>query len=412
VKVAAPAKGETMRTSRLWIVLVLALFAGAIIPSSALASDSWPQFQYGPTHSGFNPREETLNNGNVGGLAVQWEQSLGLEQPVYGTPVVSGGRVFAAGYYGALFAFRARDGQVLWTADLGLPMNVNTPLVFGGLVIVAGGQWDKGGIVAAYDVSTGQRRWTRLLPDDVFLSSPVLYRGYGGRLYLGAAGTLYSLSPSSGRILWSRFLHGDSETGITGPVAVSARGRYVIAATGDGYLYGVSGSSGKVAWSRKLGGGVWRGGAAISKGIGYVANGDQSAEGGGFRLWAFQASSGRVLWSQECGDDVHVTPTVGNGLAYIGAINGTMHAIDARSGAVRWVVDVGGEVWSSAALANGVLYAGTESAVVALDADTGEELYRAVVGSGYANMSSPAVTGGHLYSGSGEGNVFVFGLPD
>jgi outer membrane protein assembly factor BamB len=157
-----------------------------------------------------------------------------------------------------------------------------------------------------------------------------------------------------------------------------------------------------VAWSTKLGGGVWRGGAAISDGIGYVANGDQGSEGGGFRLYAFEVSTGRVLWSQECGDDVHVTPTVGNGLVYIGAINGTMHAIDVRTGAVRWVVDVPGEVWSSAALANGVLYAGTEAAIVALDADTGQELFQATIGHGWANMSSPAVAGGHVH---------LFGLP-
>ena len=129
-------------------------------------------------------------------------------------------------------------------------------------------------------------------------------------------------------------------------------------------------------------------------------------------LYAFRISTGRVLWKQDCGDDVHVTPTVGNGVVYNGAINGTMHAIDARTGAVRWVAEVPGEVWSSAALGNGVLYAGTESALLALNAATGQELFRAVIGSGYANMSSPAVTGGRVYVGSGEGDVRVFGLPD
>jgi outer membrane protein assembly factor BamB len=401
-----------MRTRGLLMTVVFAFVASLIIPGSALAAGTWLQFQYGPTHSGFNPLEETLNEGNVGALSLQWLQSLGQQpgdQPVYGTPVVSGGRVFAAGYYGALFALRARDGHVLWTADLGLPMTVDTPVVYGSLVIVAGGEGDKGGIVAAFDARSGQRRWTTLVPDGVGVSFPVLY---SGKLYVGAAGTLYSLSATTGAILWSRFLHGDSESGISGPVAVSAGGLYVVAATSDGYLYGVSGSSGQVAWSRKLGGGVWRGGTAIWKGIGYIANGTQSAEGGALRLYAFQVSNGRVLWSQDCGDDVHVTPTVGDGLVFIGTIDETMHAIDARSGAVRWVVDVPGEVWSSAALASGVLYAGTERAVVALDADTGEELFQATIGSGWANMSSPAVTGGHVYVGSGEGDVRVFGVPD
>jgi outer membrane protein assembly factor BamB len=396
-----------MRAHRLTMTLVFALLMGAIIPSSALAGGSWPQFQYGPTHSGFNPQEVTLGTESVGGLSLQWVQSVG--QPVYGTPVASGGRVLTAGFDGTLSALRAYDGHELWRADLGLPMTVNTPVDSGSLVIVAGGQWDEGGIVAAFDVRSGERRWARPLADSVGVSFPVLYER---NLYLGAAGTLYSLSATTGKILWSRFLHGDSESGISGPVAVSAGGQYVVAATRDGYLYGVSGSSGQVVWCRQIGGGVWRGGAAIRDGMGYVANGRESAEGGGFRLYAFQVSNGHVLWSQDCGDDVHVTPTVANGTVYIGAIDGTIHAIDAHTGAVRWVVGAGGDVWSSAALANGVLYAGTGSAIVALDALTGAELFRATVGSGWANTSSPAVAEGHLYSGSGEGDVYVFGLPD
>ena len=397
-----------MRTSRLWI-FVLVLTVSAISPSAALAtaSYSWPQFQYGYTHSGFNPWEEILDKENVGGLSVEWARPLG--QTVYGTPIVSGGRVFAAGYDGALFALRGRDGRVLWTANVGLPMTTTTPVVYKGLVIAAGGRWDKGGIVAAFDVRTGQRRCATQVPAGVDVSFPVLY---GGRLYMGADGAIYALSAATGEILWSRFLRGGWESGISGPVAVSGGGLYVIAATADGYLYGVSRSSGQVVWSRKLGGGVWRGSTAIWHGIGYIANSDQYVEGGGFRLYAFQVSNGRLLWSRECGDDVHVTPTAGDGLVYIGAINGTMHAIDAHTGAVRWVVYVPGEVWSSAALANGVLYAGTEYGVVALDADTGRELFRATIAEGFMNMSSPAVTGGRLYIGSGEGNVWAFGLPD
>ncbi len=396
---------------RFIVLVVAALCIVAFTPGLALAA--WPQFQHGPTHNGFNSLEVTLNAGNVANLAVDWGRSVSQvpgEQPIYGTPVVSGGRVFVAGFYGTLFAFRASDGHPLWTAELGLPMTVDTPVVYAShnLVIVSGGQWDKGGVVAAFDTRTGHRRWTRRLPQEVGVSFPVLYEG---KLYLGAAGRLYSLSASSGAVIWSRFLHGDSESGITGPVAVSGRGVYVVAATGDGYLYGVRRCNGHVVWTKKLGGGIWRGGAAIWHGIGYVANGGEGAEGGGFRLYAFQVSNGRVLWSQDCGDDVHVTPTVGNGVAYIGAIDGTMHAIDARTGAVRWVAEVPGEVWSSAALANGVLYAGTESALEALDAQTGQDLFQAIIGSGWANMSSPAVTGGHVYVGSGEGDVRVFGLP-
>lgn len=400
-----------MRTNRLWIVLLLAFFvaaAGATCPSSAqaAASDSWPQFQYGPTHSGFNPRETTLSSENVAGLSTAWVQPLG--QPVYTTPVPHGDYVFVAGFYGTFSAYARSDGREVWTTDFGLPMTTATPLVYGSLVIAAGGDWGTGGMVAAYDLRTGQRRWATPVPSGVDVSFPVLY---GGRLYMGAEGSVYALSAATGEILWSRFLRGGWYSGISGPVAVSEGGQYVVAATADGYLYGVGRAGGEIAWSTKLGNGVWGGGAAISRGVGYIANSDPSG-GYGFRLYAFEVGTGRVLWDQECGDDVHVTPTVGDGVVYVGAINGTMHAFDAGTGAVRWVADYLGEVWSSPALANGVLYAGTEYGVVVLDADTGQELWRRDVTEGFMNMSSPAVAQGQLYMGSGEGNVWVFGLAD
>ena len=399
--------------------LALALSIAAIAPRSSRAAggDSWPQFQYGPTHTGFNPAEHILTVDNVGGLSLAWHQPVGapiegtpLGQPLYGTPIVSGGRVFALGFYGGLFAYRESDGRGLWSASLGVPASSITPVVYGTRVIAAGGQWDKGGTVAAFGVGSGRRAWSTHLPDTVDLSSPVLY---GGNVYVGAGGTLYALSARTGKILWTRFLHGDTmnQNGLTGPVAVSGDGAYVVAATGDGGLYAVARASGQIAWSTTLGGGIYRGGVAISGGIGYVANGAESSEGGGFQLYAFEVGSGDVLWHQECGDDVHVTPSVGYGMVFVGAINGTLHAIDAQTGEVRWVVYVPGEVWASDALANGVLYAGTESALLALDPSTGRELFRAVVASGYAAMSSPAVTGGRVFVGTGEGEVLVFGLP-
>ena len=61
-------------------------------------------------------------------------------------------------------------------------------------------------------------------------------------------------------------------------------------------------------------------------------------------------------------------------------------------------------------MANGVVYAGTDAGLVAYSAATGAPLFSTQVSQGFANMSSPAVVDGRVYSGSGQGTIMVFGL--
>ena len=391
------------------IALLVTTLAVLAVPAPAASADHWLQFQHDAAHSGFNPGETRLTTRNVSALSLLWA-SQPFGQAINSTPIPARDRVLAATWEGPVVAVDRHTGSPIWTADVPLPTTRSTPVVSGTLAIVSAGRWELGGIVIAYDVLTGRQVWSTPLRDPVGPACPALFRG---KIYLGAGRTLYALSASTGKILWSNPVSADVDNGITGPPAVSCEGTLVIAADGTGHLFAVRRSTGRRVWRRTLGGGIWLGGPSIAGRTGYIPNGDVSSEGGGVSLYAFRVATGRILWKQDCGDDVHVTPTVGRGVVYVGAINGTMHAIDARSGAVRWVAEVPGEVWSSPALANHVLYVGTESALLALDARNGHEYWRTSVADlGYANMSSPAVTRGRVYIGSGGGTIQVFGLPD
>jgi len=121
-----------------------------------------------------------------------------------GTPALSNGRVYTFGATGIVNALNARDGAVVWShnaaTDTGTKIPVwgfsSSPLVVGDLVIVAAA-----GRLVAYDVATGDRRWSG--PAGEGYSSPhlVTIRGVAQILLMSNAGTT-SVASADGKVLW------------------------------------------------------------------------------------------------------------------------------------------------------------------------------------------------------------------
>ena len=116
------------------------------------------------------------------------------------TPTIHDGVVYAAGATGWLFCIDGATGKVLWkkdvVADLGIDAAAHaaavawgrsgSPLILGDVVVVQGGGPRADGPVAlaAYDRSTGERRWTAG-DDQISFVSPSLLM-LGGREFLVA----------------------------------------------------------------------------------------------------------------------------------------------------------------------------------------------------------------------------------
>src|SRR6266850_1720343 len=122
--------------------------------------------------------------------------------------------------------------------------------------------------------------------------------------------------------------------------------------------------------------------------------------------WFFSTGTGTAF--------VTASPSVVDGVVYVGAWNGTMYALDAFSGQPLWTFDIndphpedrGGlpGIQSSAAVVDGVVYFGAADAnVYALDALTGALKWKHSVGDpdveGAHVWSSPAVFNGKVYVG-------------
>ena len=67
----------------------------------------------------------------------------------------------------------------------------------------------------------------------------------------------------------------------------------------------------------------------IANGVLYVGSGD------GY-VYALSAQSGELRWKYRTGDVVHASPAVANGLVYVGSWGGFFYALDATTGQLRW----------------------------------------------------------------------------
>jgi outer membrane protein assembly factor BamB len=121
------------------------------------------------------------------------------------TPTIDGGRVYSLGATGILNALDARSGRVVWSRDAaaatGAPVPIwgfsGSPIVAADLVIVA-----LGGMLAAFDLATGEPRWQAGSGDGY--SSPHLATIAGAPqvLLMGGTGTT-SIALPDGKPLWS-----------------------------------------------------------------------------------------------------------------------------------------------------------------------------------------------------------------
>ena len=137
----------------------------------------------------------------------------------------------------------------------------------------------------------------------------------------------------------------------------------------------------------------------VADGVVYVGSDD-------FNVYALNAHTGAKLWSYATGDTVDSSPAVANGVVYVGSQDSNVYALNAHTGAKLWSYTTGAPVISSPTVANGVVYVGSgDFNVYALDASTGTKLWSYTTGNNVT--SSPAVANGVVYVGSWDNNVYA-----
>ncbi len=145
----------------------------------------------------------------------------------------------------------------------------------------------------------------------------------------------------------------------------------------------------------------------------------------GTKVRGYDPETGRLRWSLAPNSEITVaTPVVGPSLAYVtggyppvrpiyairpGSSGDISLAGRASSNdAIAWSSDRGGTYIPTPILYRGLFYTLNSNGIItAYEAETGERVYRARVGTGGAFSASPVAADGRLYIASEDGDVFV-----
>ena len=144
----------------------------------------------------------------------------------------------------------------------------------------------------------------------------------------------------------------------------------------------------------------------VANGIVYIGLPGFSAS----NFYALNGTNGAVIWNCTTGGEISTAPAVSGGAVYIcGDVNDYLYALNATSGLQLWNYTIGFS--GSLAVANGIVYAGCcDSAFCALNATDGTLIWNFTDNpSGYGTMAASfsAVADGVVYVGPSDGKLYA-----
>lgn len=352
--------------------------------------DEWSAYGYDLGNSGFNPE-----SGPVTGRDVQWSQAVAGDNTLP-EPAVTADRVLVASDT-YLYAIDRGDGTLDWRTDLGIETYFYTPAVADDVVYAVGrglsGAYkgtDTPGRLAAFDLATGDQRWSR---EAYVTSSPVVH---DGRIHYAAStadhGYVRAAATDDGSQVW--------EYPFAGPEVTSAS--LGTPALDDDTLYAtgtVGGDAGRVlALDPAAGSERWRLETDAALELTPVcSDGDLFLSDEAGTLYAVDTASGSTRWTTDLPDVPPSKPTVGNGLIYV-LSDDHLHAIDRSDGTRRWTSEIG-PVQSTITLTTDAVYVGGND-MDAFDATTGERRWQRAIDGYTGAYGVPAVVDEYMYVGA------------
>lgn len=163
-------------------------------------------------------------------------------------------------------------------------------------------------------------------------------------------------------------------------------------------------------WSHGFGNLVLRTGPVVHDGLVLVGTRGDPTHQGPFRLYAFEAAMGEHRWSHDISRGLFsaATPAAVDGTVYVRVrlSTGTLvEALDVSDGSRRWQRTVNDWIVGPFVVSDGRLYVTMDEAMLALDPENGEQLWRTAV---EPVMAQPAVGDGAVHVGCQDGCVRAF----
>jgi outer membrane protein assembly factor BamB len=319
-----------------------------------------------------HPATAALDPTMAARLKLSWRTEL--DGAIDGTPAVAEGLVLAGSAAGTLAAFDASSGSRRWQRS-GLGTISGSPTVTGDRVIAG----SLAGRVYAFALANGGSIWSWQGPANAAVwASPV---AYGDEVIVGVSspygdnplvpGRLFGLDALSGHERWSMCVRAGCEPGggIWSTPAIDQRGvGFVGVGNPDDGVLAFDASTGARKWLRNLyadnGRDLDVGATPVIFNLGGREVVAQASVEGLFAV--LDASTGDVVWSREVvgGSAVHgliASPAYDGTSLYVGSASPPtgMFALAARDGTVTWRHATAEPVYSAPAVGNGVLVFGT-----------------------------------------------------
>jgi outer membrane protein assembly factor BamB len=361
-----------------------------------------------------------------------------------------GGLVFPGSFENHQMALDARTGKVVWdTLTKG-------PMIFSGSYYE--GMYLRGGTddntLYCFNATNGDILWTYTPNTDGYFCVGIAV-GYGMVYALNKDGNLYAVNVETGKLAWN----------YTGPGPLIFPGAPTVA---DGKVYATTGQNayynnevgasqfacldaytGQVIWKLKMEALAPRESVIVAYGTLYLIPGEvttavDTISGNEYsmvnQLWAMgttivptsnwsmwgadpthsstalQGPNNLTLaWKFTTNGSVLSSPTIVDGIVYLGSQDKNIYAVGAWSGNLLWSFATKATVESSVAVVNGKVYTGGDDGnVYCLDAYSGNLIWTTPVNgnmqgtfSTIVMKSSPAVSDGVVYIGSMDGNMYA-----
>src|SRR5579864_259871 len=365
------------------LVVLVGLVSPA--PANAVSSDQAVAYQLDPAHDGDQTASPITTP-----LTQAWSVNLG---GAISYPLVVNGIVYAiaaaSGGGTTLYALDQASGATLWSHGLGGPDPWSGLAYDAGQVFTVNG----GGILTAFNASTGAINWSVNLPGQTsFDSPPTASNGYVYTGGSGSGGTVYAVYEATGALAWSQPV----ENGDISSPAVDANGVYVTNACDQDYDFNPL--TGALIWHHSTG--CEGGGGKVP----VLANGD---------VFSRDAVSGNVILSAASGStqgsfNSTPAPAVGGGTAYtVGG--GALTAVDDSGlGSNQWTFTGDGKLDTAPLIVGNLVFEGSSGGnLYAINASTGASAWSTslpsgVPGPGEQNVSQPLAG-----LGAGEGTLVV-----
>ncbi len=239
------------------------------------------------------------------------------------------------------------DLKLAWRADIGSGTSgaselLAQPVVAAGLVYTM----DAEGVISAFDVSNGQRRW-QYQPEGVDAGSGLLD---GGLAYDNdwlfvtmSSGKVLGLNATNGTEIWRQDLALPLRAAPT-----VAEGRLLVLSA-DNQLYALDGQTGRPDWRH----------AGFFEGAGLLGGPSPAVDGGvvvvpysSAEVFGLRLDNGHPLWSDTVQrprrtealaqiNDIDGQPVIEGDQVYVAGYGGQMAAIQLRRGVRTWDLDIG-----------------------------------------------------------------------